>query len=74
MNAYNYDQNFSRHCLDTKILCKWLEYKGSLTAPKLSLQSLRQQLNLDLDLPAECVPHSALGDCLTVIALLSHLI
>lgn len=68
MNSFNYDQNFSHHSLDTKIICKWLQQLGFNLGKKLSLQGLKAHFNL-----TEGNAHTSYGDCLTSIALLNSL-
>jgi DNA polymerase III epsilon subunit-like protein len=68
MNSFNYDQSFSHHSLDTKIICKWLQHNGHDLGKKLSLQGLKKFFGLE-----EQVAHSSMGDCLTCIELLSAL-
>lgn len=68
MNSYNYDQNFSHHSIDTKIIAKWLRDLGFNLGKKLSLQKLKAHFNL-----TESNAHTAYGDCLTSIELLSSL-
>jgi len=69
MNVYNYDQSFSHHCMDTKIIAKWLSMLGYDLGKSFSLPGLKKKLNINLDIKA----HSAEGDALTTIALLSEL-
>lgn len=66
MNSFNYDQNFSHHCLDTKIIAKWLQSNGYDLGKKLSLQGLRSHFKLNNEDKA----HTSEGDCLTTIRLL----
>lgn len=68
MNSFNYDQNFSHRCLDTKVICKWLQNLGHDLGKSLSLQGLRKFFGLE-EQPA----HTSMGDCFTSIELLSTL-
>src|SRR4030042_1152018 len=69
MNYFNYDQIFSHHCLDTKIIAKWLQSIGYSLGKKLSLQELKKYFHIEGDEKA----HTAEGDCLTTIKLLEAL-
>mgnify|MGYP002749758777 CR=1 FL=1 len=64
MNYYNYDQNFSHHCLDTKIIGRWLKSLGYDLSEKLSLNNFKEKFNIQQK------SHCAEGDALACIELL----
>lgn len=71
MNYFNYDQNFSHHCLDTKIIAKYYQSIGFDLGKRLSLQGLKIHFNLDSN--KQLLAHTSAGDAELSIQLLCSL-
>ena len=67
MNWFNYDQNFSYHCLDTQILAKWLNKIGYPIGNSFSLSALKERFKINTP------SHTAEGDAVACIHLLREL-